>query len=178
MGILQQQPAEISLLEESKKLILQEKTDVKWLIKILGFWFLMSALVLYVLSLNHTSLWIIVLILGTALTIEAMTLISWVVMQMYVFDTDDNTVTFTTQGLLAKPNVQRYFISDIQTINLVPKTKSNAWSYYISLQLKTGECLDIDLTSSASVDQIIVQQIQNFLHLKAQYLREEEAMKD
>ncbi len=165
MNILQQQPAEISLLQEQGKLVLQERTDIAWLIRILGFWFLIGALALFILSLAETPPWIRVLILVIALTIEAMTLVSWVVMQTYVFDIATNTVTYTTQRILADPSVQRFFITDIQKVNLVPKTKTHAWSYYISLQLQTGECLDIDLTSSASVDRAIVDQIQHFLNL-------------
>jgi hypothetical protein len=94
-----------------------------------------------------------------------MTLVSWVVTQTYVFDITADRVTFVRTGLLGTGSIQTYILSEIEQVNLMPKTQHNPWSYYLSLKLNSKEVVDIDLTTSADIDRVVAQKITQFLKL-------------
>jgi hypothetical protein len=165
MEILQQQPSEVSLLYEPGQLTLHERTSLKWLVKILGFWILVGSTLVYVLSINHIFFWVRIVLVMIPLMAIVMTLVSWVVTQTYVFDITVDMVTFVRTGLLGAGSNQTFILSEIERVNLMPKTQHNPWSYYISLELKSKDAVDIDLTTSAALDRVVAQKITQFLKL-------------
>jgi hypothetical protein len=165
MEILQQHPSEVSLLYEPGQLTLHERTSLKWLVKIIGFWILVGSTLFYILSINHILVWVRIVLAMMPLMAIVMTLVSWVMTQKYVFDIAADTVTCVRTGLLGAASIQIYALSEIEQVNLVPKTQHNPWSYYIALRLKSEDVVDIDLTTSATLDRVVAQKITQFLKL-------------
>ncbi|UBF25903.1 hypothetical protein K9N68_30910 [Kovacikia minuta CCNUW1] len=83
MELLQQQPSEISLYKDSTRLVLQERTNIKWLFGILGFWAMIAALISSILVIEAAPIWIVLIVLGVTLVIEVITLLSWVINQTW-----------------------------------------------------------------------------------------------
>jgi hypothetical protein len=163
MELLQQQPSEISLSEDSTKLILQERSQIKWLLGMLALWAVIGVAIASVLVALGAALWIAAFVLAIALAMDVMTVLSWVVVQTFTFDAAASVVTSTQKGVFGRPVVHTYALGEIMRVQLVPKTANHAWSYYISLKLTSGRNIDIDLSSNEAVDREIVRSIQRFL---------------
>jgi hypothetical protein len=163
MELLQQQPSEISLTEDSTKLILQERSQIKWLLGMLTLWAVIGGTIASVLVALGITLWVAAFVLAVALAVDLMTLLAWVVVQTFTFDAAARTVTSTQKGVFGRAVVRVYPLGEIMSVQLLPKTGNNSWSYYISLKLTSGRTIDIDLSSSEAVDREIVRSIQRFL---------------
>jgi hypothetical protein len=164
MEFLQQQPSEISLRRDSTKLILQEQTNTNWLFGMLAVWAVPGISIPLLLFTQSVPIWIITIALPVMLVGGGMTLFSWVVAQTWTLDTVTNTVTVAQKGLFGSTTCERYGLHEVSAVQLMPKTRINAWSFYIVIRLASGKNLEIDLTSSEIVDRKIVGFVREFLN--------------
>jgi hypothetical protein len=164
MEFLQQQPSEISLYRDSTKLTLQEQTNIQWLFGILGVWAVLSISIPIVLLTQGMPGWTVTIALVVMLAGGVMTLCSWVVAQTCTFDAAANTVTIAQKDLLGRTTCERHTLHKVSNVQLMPKMRANAWSFYIAIRLASGESLEVDLTSSETVDREIVGRVREFLN--------------
>ncbi|UBF30362.1 hypothetical protein K9N68_34725 (plasmid) [Kovacikia minuta CCNUW1] len=166
MELLQQEPSEILLGEDSVKLTIQENTKIKWLLRLVGLWAVLGVTIATILLVAGIWFWIVGLILGIAVGMIGMTLASWAVSQTCQIDRSIRSLTLTQTGLFGRMKINRYDLDQIEKVELTPKTSRKAWSYYITLKLKTEQSVAIDLTSSEMVDRELVRRIDRFLYAR------------